>query len=49
MAGNISYRGTADGMGAGAITPQGVVVGHYTGVVASAFFGVDGTCNGVCG
>jgi len=48
MAGHISIEGTADGMGAGALTPQGVVVGHYEGVVAG-FFGIDGTCNGVCG
>jgi hypothetical protein len=48
IAGNISLNGTADGMGAGALTPQGVVVGHYDGVVAD-FFGMEGTCNGVCG
>jgi hypothetical protein len=47
IAGNISIDGTADGMGAGAFTPQGVVVGHYDGVV-SGFFGIDGTCSGVC-
>ena len=48
IAGNISLKGTAEGMGAGAITPQGAVVGHYDGIVA-VFFGFDGTCNGVCG
>ena len=48
IAGNISLEGTAVGMGAGAITPQGAVVGHYEGVVA-VFFGFDGTCNGICG
>jgi len=35
-------------MASGGFTPQGVVVGHYTGDVA-AFFGIDGTCSGVCG
>jgi hypothetical protein len=48
IAGNISLKGTADGTGAGAFTPQEDVVGHYDGVVAG-FFGIDGTCNGVCG
>ena len=48
IAGNITIKGTADGMAAGAFTPQDVVVGHYDGVVAD-FFGIDGTCNGVCG
>ena len=48
IAGNISLEGTVEGMGAGAITPQGVVVGHYDGIVA-VFFGFDGTCSGVCG
>jgi hypothetical protein len=48
IAGNISVKGTASGLGAGAFTPQGVVVGHYDGVVAN-LFGIDGTCNGVCG
>jgi hypothetical protein len=48
MAGNISIAGTADGSGSGAFTPQGVVVGHYDGVVAG-FFGIDGTCSGICG
>jgi hypothetical protein len=48
IGGNIRITGTADGLGAGAFTPQGVVVGHYDGVVAG-LFGIDGTCNGVCG
>jgi len=41
-------EGTANGTASGAFTPQGVVVGHYDGVVAG-FFGIDGTCSGVCG
>ncbi len=48
IAGNTSVEGTANGMGAGAFTPQGVLVGHFDGVVA-VDFGIDGTCNGVCG
>jgi hypothetical protein len=48
MAGHITLQGTAEGMASGGFTPQGVVVGHYTGDVA-AFFGIDGTCSGVCG
>jgi hypothetical protein len=48
IGGNITYQGSASGMGAGAFTPQGVVVGHFDGVVAG-LFGIDGTCNGVCG
>ena len=47
-AGHISLQGAAEGMASGGFTPQGVVVGHYTGDVA-AFFGIDGTCSGVCG
>lgn len=47
-AGHISLEGTADGSASGAFTPQGVVVGHYDGVVAENF-GIDGTCSGVCG
>jgi len=46
-AGNITITGTASGMAAGAFTPQGVVVGHYDGVVGD-LLGV-GTCSGVCG
>jgi hypothetical protein len=48
IAGNISLSGTADGLGAGAYTPQEVIVGHYDGAV-SDLFGIGGTCNGVCG
>ena|SRR5215203_3659355 len=48
IAGHVTVEGTADGMASGALTPQGVAVGHYDGVVAEDF-GIDGTCNGVCG
>ena len=48
MAGHISVEGTASGSASGAFTPQGVVVGHYDGVVAIRF-GMDGDCSGVCG
>jgi hypothetical protein len=48
IAGHITVEGTANGTGSGAFTPQGVVVGHYDGVVAVRF-GIDGTCSGVCG
>jgi hypothetical protein len=44
----ISVEGTANGSASGAFTPQGVVVGHYDGVVAIRF-GMDGDCSGVCG
>src|SRR5262245_42749605 len=47
-AGHITLEGTANGSASGAITPQGVVVGHYTGDVA-VLFGMDGDCSGVCG
>lgn len=47
-AGHISLQGTAEGMASGGFTPQGLVVGHYTGDVA-ANFGIDGTCSGICG
>jgi hypothetical protein len=47
-AGHISLAGTANGMASGGFTPQGVVVGHYTGDVAD-FFGTDDPCSGVCG
>jgi hypothetical protein len=47
-AGHITIQGTAEGSASGAFTPQGVVVGHYDGVVAG-LFGIDGTCSGVCG
>ena len=48
LSGHISVQGAASGSGSGAFTPQGVLVGHYDGVVA-ARFGIDGTCSGVCG
>jgi hypothetical protein len=48
LAGHISVKGTAEGSASGGITPQGVLVGHYTGVVAERF-GIDGTCSGICG
>jgi hypothetical protein len=48
IAGHITVEGTANGTGSGAFTPQGVVVGHYDGVVAIRF-GLDGDCSGVCG
>ena len=48
IAGHITVEGTANGTGSGAFTPQGVLVGHYDGVVAG-FFGVDDPCSGVCG
>ena len=48
IAGHITVQGTAEGSGSGAFTPQGVVVGHYDGVVAIRF-GMDGDCSGVCG
>lgn len=48
MAGHISVKGTANGSASGAFTPQGVVVGHYDGVVAD-FFGTDDPCSGICG
>jgi hypothetical protein len=47
-AGHISVKGTTEGSASGAFTPQGVVVGHYDGVVAENF-GIDGTCSGICG
>ena len=47
IGGHISVTGTSAGMASGAFTPQGAVVGHYTGVSA-IFFGMDGPCNGVC-
>jgi hypothetical protein len=46
--GNITVTGTVSGMAGGAFTPQGVVVGHYTGFVANSF-GVPDPCSGVCG
>ena len=48
MAGHIAVQGTANGSASGAFTPQGVIVGHYDGVVANAF-GVPDPCSGVCG
>jgi hypothetical protein len=48
IGGNITVTGTVSGMAGGAYTPQGVVVGHYTGFVAD-FFGVPDPCNGICG
>jgi hypothetical protein len=48
LAGHISVKGAAEGSASGGITPQGVLVGHYTGVVADRF-GIDGTCSGICG
>ena len=48
LTGHIAVEGTANGSASGGITPQGVLVGHYDGVVA-ARFGIDGTCSGVCG
>ena len=45
------YLGQGHGQTArasGGITPQGVLVGHYDGVVAD-FFGTDDACSGVCG
>lgn len=47
-AGHISLSGAADGMASGAYTPQGVVVGHYTGDVADGF-GTSDPCSGICG
>ncbi|HEU5112275.1 MAG TPA: hypothetical protein VFU96_03090, partial [Acidimicrobiia bacterium] len=47
IAGNISVTGASQGSASGALTPQGAVVGHFTGVSA-IFFGMDGDCNGVC-
>ena len=48
MAGHISVQGASIGSASGAFTPQGVLVGHYDGVVAIRF-GMDGDCSGVCG
>ena len=48
LTGHIAVEGTSDGSASGGITPQGVLVGHYDGVVAERF-GIDGTCSGVCG
>ena len=48
IGGNITVTGTVSGMAGGAYTPQGVVVGHYTGFVAG-FFGVPDPCSGICG
>ena len=48
MGGHISVQGASEGSASGAFTPQGVLVGHFTGVSA-IFFGLDGDCNGVCG
>ena len=48
LGGHISVQGASDGSASGAFTPQGVVVGHYDGVVAIRF-GMDGDCSGVCG
>jgi hypothetical protein len=42
IAGHVAFTGPTDGVGDGAYTPQGVVVGHYAGA-----FGL--WCNGVCG
>ena len=46
--GNITVTGTVSGLAGGAYTPQGVIVGHYTGYVAQ-YFGVPDPCNGICG
>lgn len=48
IGGHISVTGASEGMASGAFTPQGVLVGHFTGVSA-IFFGLDGDCSGVCG
>jgi hypothetical protein len=46
--GNITVKGAANGSASGALTPQGVLVGHFDGVSAD-FFGTDDPCSGVCG
>jgi hypothetical protein len=48
IGGLITLTGASEGMGAGAYTPQEVIVGHFTGAVSDVF-GIGGTCNGVCG
>jgi hypothetical protein len=48
-AGHIRLSGDTTGSANGAFTPQQVIVGHYDGVIAYNWFGVTGTCNGVCG
>jgi hypothetical protein len=48
IGGKISVTGALEGMAGGALTPQDVLVGHFTGFSA-IFFGMDGDCNGVCG
>ena len=48
MAGHIRVTGAFEGMASGALTPQGVIVGHFEGVSAT-FFGVPDPCSGRCG
>lgn len=48
IGGHISVEGTANGTASGANTPQGDLVGHFTGVSAD-FFGTDDPCSGICG
>ena len=48
MAGHISVQGASEGSASGGFTPQGDLVGHFTGVSAG-FFGVPDPCSGKCG
>jgi hypothetical protein len=48
IGGHFTVTGTVSGKAGGAYTPQGVIVGHYTGFVAD-YFGVPDHCSGVCG
>jgi hypothetical protein len=47
--GHIGISGANTGSANGAFTPQEVIVGHYTGLIAENWFGSTETCNGVCG
>jgi len=46
--GHITVEGTATGTASGNTSPQGDLVGHFTGVSAG-FFGTPDPCSGICG
>lgn len=48
IGGNITVTGSVSGTANGAYTPQGDIVGHYTGFMAD-YFGVPEGCSGICG
>ena len=49
IGGHITVEGpTFNGTASGNTSPQGVLVGHFTGVSAD-FFGTDDPCSGICG